>query len=182
MSKEIEATGWPCHKEKGAQLIGTGIDSNVYKVGDLVVKNYKLSKFNGCLNGLDISILDDYFLITNLAELYLKDNPTVLRSAGFRKKYPLTVNPFLKMNKCDSCGGVEGICKYIPGLRLGESYQRLGLYNLANQLTDISLTLGDKLGVTGIKVIPTNIKVTDENLIVITDLCADVSILRKIPA
>lgn len=180
MSQEFgEVNFWPCHKEKEAKLIGTGIDSNVYRLGDVVIKNYKVISRYGNSSGLRKEFLADYYLVTNLAQRMVEEQKMRLHLPVSKKDVPLEINPFLNLHTCDICGGIEGISKYIPGKNMSNVKTVFDDYELKIALVDLSTEIEDKLGYSGINIIPMNAKMSKEGTFIVTDICADISILRK---
>jgi len=181
MSQEFgEVNFWPCHKEKEAKLIGSGIDSNVYRLGDVVIKDYKIvvSRY-GYLPHLRKELLADYYLVTNLAQKMVREQKIYLHLPVSREDIPLEVNPFLGLHACDVCGGIEGVSKYIPGKNLSNLRTVFGDHELKAALVDLSTKMEDKLGYSGINIIPMNAKMSKEGIFMVTDICADICMLRK---
>lgn len=52
-------------------------------------------------------------------------------------------------------------------------------HELRIALVDLSTEIEDKLGYSGINIIPMNAKMSKEGTFIVTDICADISILRK---
>ena len=178
MFKEFGETGsWPCHKEKEAEFIGTGVDSSVYRLGDLVVKNYRVAPSFGSTRFVEKETLFDYFKITNLANEYFSNKGLYMNLPYRLKEIPVEINPILSLRNCDRCGGIEGVSKYIPGKRLSEASDLFYKKELNPTLNDLNEQLERGLNCFGINVIPLNIKVSGRGLI-ITDLCADIWMLK----
>lgn len=179
MSKEsIDSISWSCHKQDKAVLIGTGLDSNVYRLGDFVVKNYKFVSYDDLMPELNKDLLISYYQITNLAQKFVDENPLFLH-LRYSKSLPLTINPFLEMHECDACGGIEGVAHYINGPNLKSMSAKFRDIKMEDMLSFVSRKLENRLKVRGIDIIPENVKVSDQGSLIVTDLCADISILRS---
>lgn len=174
----IEANINPCHKVKGAEPIGTGVDSSVYRLGDLVVKNYEVNSERYAPFKLSFESLRDYYELTNLASRLSLDKPFRLHFPLSKVEYSLVVNPFDRMGKCDSCGGVEGVSPYVPGDSL-EFSKEFDQKELKIALRNMNFALEDKFPFYGINIIPLNVKKLGDNKLIVTDLCADICMLRK---
>jgi len=179
MIREFEQPSlWPCHKETGAEFIATGVDSSVYRVGDLVIKDYRVAPSFGRTRFVEKETLFDYFKITNLANEYFSKNGLYMNLPYRLKEIPVKINPILSLKSCDGCGGVEGVSKYIPGKRLSEVSDLFYKKELNPTLNDLNEQLEKGLNCFGINVIPLNIKVSGNDTLVITDLCADIWMLK----
>jgi len=179
-SAEIEV--YPCHKERGAALIAMGVDSHVYRLGDLVIKDYRVMTEYGITPRIGREALTTYFQITNEAQKLVEQKGICLHLPDSQKDIPLSINPFIELHECHSCGGVEGITKYISGKMLEDDKDRfINRLELHRALTGLNYQLENLLKVVGICIIPINIKITGEDSLIVTDLCADIRILRKSP-
>lgn len=177
MSQEFGETRFcPCHKDKGLEYIGNGVDSTVFRWKDLVVKSYKFVYEDEYTPILNQSLLNDYYEITNLASSLSKKNNFELQLSHSNKIYPVIVNPFYQMHKCAHCCSIEGIAKYIEGVSLLNFYPS---EDADLSLQELGRHLEQALGFSGMDIIPLNVKVINNNSIVITDLCADISLLHR---
>ncbi|KKR42312.1 MAG: hypothetical protein UT76_C0023G0002 [Candidatus Woesebacteria bacterium GW2011_GWB1_40_12] len=182
MFKEsAEISFWPCHKERQAKLIGTGIDSSVYRLGDVVVKNYKNITQSGFPHDMTVDILNHYYTVTNRAYKLAEERKVLLHLPVSKKNIPVEVNPFLNLHVCRMCSEIEGISRYIPGkgLNLSEDEQVFNRVELKVALIDLSVKLENKLGYSGVNIIPMNVKLSEKGSLIVTDLCADILMLRK---
>ena len=167
-----------CHKENDAKPIGTGVDSSVYRLGNFVVKNYTVFSEGNAPFRLGMKNLDDYFELTNLASSISYDRPFRLHFPLSKVDYPLLINPLIKMEKCDFCGEIEGVSSFIEGATL-ESSMEFDQKELKIAFRDMNFFLEEKLGFYGINIIPLNVKKLEGGKLIVTDLCADICMLRK---
>lgn len=178
MSKELGAQiDWPCFREIQSGFIDSGFDSNVYRFGNFVVKVYK----NG---GLGTA----YFRNENRITLYLnltKKAAEITKKQDLFARFPyskyerkLFVNPILASRICLGCGLIEAVSPFIPGKNLNMIPYEFDLKELIIVLKKVGQTLEDDLGFKGINIIPANVKLLNDELVV-TDLCANTLDLRK---
>ena len=173
MSNEFIGPNWPCYKEKGTKLVDCGCDSQVYQITGLVIKRY----FPETL-GYDENKLIDYFHTMNDACDYVKKHPITIYLPNLRRDLSMVVNPCFDMHKCGICGEIEGVSKYIFGKNLQNSNETLEIpdsdyWYMRTEFHRLNTILNDELKITGINIVPVNVKVLD-NEFIITDLCSQI--------
>lgn len=167
MSGEFESKPFPCHNNR----IASGHDSRVYLEGDVVIKEYYRD-----LN--EREYLELYYEITNRGAELSEGGKTVLDLPFSRQRLPLKINPFIEMRTCVHCSRIEGVAQFISGDRLDQSLN-FDQKELSVALKNMSHNLNDMLGVTGINIIPLNIKDIGNGILVVTDLCSGIIDLRR---
>lgn len=149
--------------------VAAGNDSVVYMScdGTYVLKFYTQEKFTKkpTLNKLLL-----YQRITNEISYYCEISDLTINGQRFR------VNPICSLVECREYGCIVGISTYIKGNKL-EAYSPQ--YH-CREIDLLSRKLGDNFGVSGIDIIPVNIKVLSGGTLMITDLCSSLSHLREI--
>ena len=181
MSKEGEAAyGWPCCLKNESTLLADGVDSKVYRSGDIVIKDYEVVPGPKRMNSLTKETLFDYYRATNLAQKLVETEKMSLHLRSSNMDIPLKINPFLDLHNCEVCGGFEGIAEYIPGKTLYEVRGRADVCELESLLTDLSIKIENKLGFYGINIVLLNVKVTGFGGLIVTDLCADICKLHRL--
>lgn len=173
MSKETEMPVNTCHLDLHRRPLAEGINSRVWRVGENVLKVYRISS-------------SEMELYTNEKKLYLyrdvmNEASKLTEAEDWRIKLPLPfgevpfrVNPYITFQKCEKCGYLEALAPFIPGLRLNSFPYSLFDYNFFPYV----YSLEQKLGVEGIFFAPVNAKYHSGTLIV-TDLSDDISALHK---
>lgn len=176
MSKEFEQTSWPCYEDVKKTWIARGIDSEVWRSGDFVLKVYKNVDKTGLFVSADKLLI--YQKITNLASaLAISEDWTA------KLPFPLgikrvEINPYTELKKCEHCGNWEGRAPYIKGVRAN-----LLPYSFINSnwgdtfLGSLTYKIERNFNVSGIHMIPLNIKILSSKF-VITDLCDDISAIK----
>lgn len=177
MSKEIEVKPYViCPETLEDRPIAVGYDSEVYRMGNLVLKSY-----NRSVKETDKPVSPEtlllYWQITNLATGLSKNHGLKLEVPGL-KPYPVLINPIIEMYKCKHCGYIKASSLFIPGESLKFSPQEFDPEELTIGLRKLGVDLENKLGVNGINLIPLNVKKSGASL-VITDLCSDLRFLKK---
>jgi hypothetical protein len=171
MSKEFGEFGLSCHKNKKLDRIAGGYDSEVFLSGQNVLKVYELNR--------KYRRLRDYFNVTNHAARLAENENLTLELPSSKIKLPLRVNPFLNMHVCPACGQVYGTAPFISGPILDDAVDSLKLIEYRIVLDDVSCYFEERLGVSGIRIIPINTKVLDSGLLMVTDLCSNIDVLRR---
>jgi hypothetical protein len=170
MSKEIGEFGLSCHKKAKLDKIASGIDSEVFLSGQNVLKVYELNR--------KYWRLKLYFNVTNHAAGLAENENLILDLPSSKTKLPLRINPFLNMHICPACGRIYGIAPFIPGPKLGDTPSlRLMEYRIV--LDDVGCYFEDRLGISGIRIMPINTKILDSGLLMVTDLCGNINDLRR---
>jgi hypothetical protein len=83
------------------------------------------------------------------------------------------------MYVCPACSRIYGIAPFIPGLKLESAVNSLKLIEYKIVLDDVSCYFEDRLGVSGIRIMPCNAKVLNSGLLMVTDLCGNINNLRR---
>lgn len=171
MFKELEQRPWVCHKSLGENF-AEGYDSEVYRMGDYVLKAYKGNGIS-LAKPLTEAQFHEYFITTNLAAIASEAKPIELDLTFSKKKVLLKVNPILDFRKCE-CGYVEAISKFIPGHDLEWLPRTYDPRDIEVSFRHLSGKLNEDLGVRGIYIAPINVKIADNDLLIVTDLCTDI--------
>ncbi len=178
MTKEFWTASGECYQNSDSELVGIGHDSRVYKLREGVVKKVYVGPGEGYMPPT-AEKLALYFDITNKADELSQNGELAFALPFSKEKYIFKVIPFLKMYECNSCGHIEAETEFIPGHNLSESASQFDKRELNVILKKVGFVLQDKLGVVGISLDVRNVKSPEKGLIVITDLCANISDLKK---
>lgn len=171
MSKEFGELGVVCHKNSKLDRIADGYDSDVFLSGQNVLKVYEVYR--------KYRKLRDYFYVTNRAAKLADSENLTFDLPSSKIQLPVRVNSFLNMRVCPACGQVYGIAPFIPGPKLDDAVDSLRLIDFRIVLDDAGRYFEDRLGVTGIRIIPCNTKVLDSGSLMVTDLCSGITDLRR---
>jgi hypothetical protein len=171
MSKEFGEFGLPCHKNAKLDKIASGTDSEVFLSGQNVLKVYELDRKYWRLRL--------YSNVTNHAVRLAENENLTLDLPSSKIKLSLRVNPYLNVRVCPVCDRVYGIAPFIPGRNLEHAVSDLKLTKYGIVLDDVSCYFEDRLGVSGIRIIPCNAKVLDSGSLMVTDLCPNINDLRR---
>ena len=177
MRKEFEATPWPCHLRLTGKYLASGYDSAVYKDGGYVIKVYKGNPSAASLP-VPGATLVLYRQVTNAAFEIAETEGLQMELIYSKETLPFKINPIITMEKCEECGFVESVAPHVPGKNLATGPDIFDPVELKLSLRYLNNALEDKLGVSGINIIPINIKEVDGGLVV-TDLCSDIVNLRR---
>lgn len=179
MFKETEPSGdWPCYLDVKRKWLARGINSEVYRDGDFVLKVYKAG--NDILGVTDRKQLLFYQEVTNEASRLAE-----IEKWSVKLPFPLDtrqvrVNPFPQLKLCNRCGFWEGRVPYVPGINLSWfPYSFFGGDYWRNYFTALNYRVEKSLDVKGVFITPVNIKRLDSSTLVITDLCDDVAALSR---
>lgn len=171
MQKEFEPKLFPCPAAAGIEHFARGDNSKVYMCGDAVVKIYN--------RDIDQTIANLYVVVTNEASALL-DRESLKASLPFSKtEFRLRINPFMAVHKCDNCERMEALMPFIPGKNLEERIREFDEKEIEIFLRNIDFLLEEKMSVSGLELLPLNIKLIGDKTLVITDLCADIRKLRR---
>ena len=177
-----DSLGFCCGELSGSYL-AVGTDSSVYKWRGSVIKVYNGEKLR-LLPPDELKIKIGFYTdVMNRASglANMQKWKVTLPLSGIA--VPVNIVPVDRIIECSCCRTPATVSKFIDGRNLEEGGRRnlpFDFRELEKSLPLFSLAVGEKLGVYGISIVPVNIKYEDGRLIV-TDLCADLSILGKIP-
>ena len=177
MSVEMPPIVKECYRDAGFTFVDRGFDSLVYK-NENIVRHVYVGAGTPEFPAPSSEKLKLYFNVTNRAHLLGKDGQFVFKFPYTKGEYLFEVNPFLKMDKCMSCGFVEADSVFIGGKTLEEQPEVFDQRELRVVLSAASFYFNEKLGVNGINLVPKNLKSPKNGLIVVTDLCANIPDLR----
>lgn len=149
----------------------SGQDSQVFREGDIVVKEYYPSRTEEQVRF--------YAETTNKASVAVEKAGIMAAFPYSGFEMPVQVIPFINLAMCQDCGTrMEGVAPYIPTPDLDEDSSQFDIKELKIVLKRLSWNLDAVLGVSGIDIVPRNVKNIDGTLVV-TDLCADITELRR---
>lgn len=171
-----------CCGELGNEYNFAGVDSLVYVSEDKVIKVYKLGKWEKFSAEESWRHLSLYQEITNLASSLSERENWKIRLSINRITLPIRIVPIDKIVSCSCCGAFSSIGRFVEGKNMEEirkSDLPFDFKELGRVFSSFSLDLDDELSVYGINIVPVNVKYVDGGLVV-TDLCADVSMLRRV--
>lgn len=176
MSKEIEISGEFCPRNVNLEQVAIGLDSEVYRLGDLALKVYCRS-FIGQYAKRDLEVMTLYRDITNLMADPLQ-SAEMRMGNPFSKfvNYRVEFNPILQMYRCGHCGFISTVSPFVEGECLNRSLS-FDQKELTILLRSLNMSLEERLGVSGVNVIPLNAKLIGDK-VVVTDICSDLLELR----
>ena len=158
---------------KQKNFVGWGFNSFVCRNGGEAYKFYWVDR------GLDMGLLKKlkfYREATN-------DAAKLCETKGYKftsqtgVDYPLRVNPFTEILMSNKYRVIVGVSSFIDGPKLDETDMG-GDIGILGFLDQVGGEMVGQLGVAGIKLAEVNIKVV-EGALVVTDLCIDITSLRK---
>ncbi|BCX14327.1 MAG: hypothetical protein KatS3mg088_010 [Patescibacteria group bacterium] len=158
-----------------------GNDSLVYLFGEHVVKVYNQGKWRSFSESQASKIINLYKEITNSASRFSEEENWHLNLRFNNLALPLRVAPIEKVIRCSCCGSFASVSPFVEGKNLEEKMinSRFDLRELRVVLPQLSLDFCRRFSVSGISILPINIKYFQEKLI-ITDLCSNLSILKAL--
>ena len=167
----------------GGFPIGMGTDSWVYEGTDPNGKPVAVKIFPKDVVGqIGIPELQIYQKITRKAALFLNGQPVSLhKTRGGKDDFIWFVNPITRIGTLKSSGEASSVNPFIEGptLERETDSDRYDLAQTEEFLEQLSIILNRRLGTKAIDVVPVNIKITGNNILAITDLCAQLQRLRK---
>lgn len=158
-----------------------GNDSLVYLFGKHVVKVYNQGRWKSFPESEAFEIINLYKEITNSASRFSEEEDWRLNLRFNNLALPLRVAPIEKVIRCSCCSSFASVSPFVGGKNLeqGGANRIFDLRELKIALPQLSLDLCRRFSVSGISILPINIKYFQEKLI-ITDLCSNVSRLSRV--
>ncbi|CAN5150708.1 hypothetical protein BH10PAT1_BH10PAT1_5210 [soil metagenome] len=149
------------------EFLARGADSIVFKSNDMAVKFYV--GFTHSDEERSQRMLESYVYITNKLDEHTRLNPHTV--SDLDKKLRIYVNPITTLIYLDSHKCFATVSPYISGNHITDT-NRYGIESIANKWQK-------SMHIYGIHVLSCNIKNRSSiNELVITDLCASISMLR----
>ena len=177
MFKEIETGTWVCHKKLGEIPYAIGNDSLVFRDGVNVEKAY-VGGVGGKPAPLSEQQFNLYWYVTNQAYQISETEGLFVKLPYSKKSLVLRVNPILSARTCD-CGYVEATSRFIGGDDLEYLPHKYDSKEIVIGLRQLGYELEERFNVSGIYLAPINIKTAEDDSLMATDLCSDITKLRK---
>ncbi len=170
-----------CCGDAAEDYFAAGSDSVVYQYHNKVIKVYNQFPIKRLPSSDQRNLIEFYEEITNEASALTDKENWRLDLPLHQLTLPVRVVPVEKVLKCSCCGSLATVSRFVDGIDINS--RKIKTFFNPNELRALlpvlSAELNKKLSVSGISIIQTNLKY-NAGQILITDLCSQVSLLKKI--